>query len=137
MIKRGLPSSIAVISSVQGKIGTPLRTSYAASKHAVQGYFDSLRAELSPYRIKVTVVSPGYVSTNLSLNAVNADGSNYGKMDATTAGGMSPLIVAKETLLAIARGDADVILADCKTCAAVSAKSSMPDLLAKVLRSKK
>lgn len=50
----------------------------AASKHATQAFFDCLRAEVEQYDIEVTVVSPGYIQTNLSLNAVTADGSRYG-----------------------------------------------------------
>ncbi|KAE8283052.1 Dehydrogenase/reductase SDR family member 7B [Larimichthys crocea] len=57
---------IVVISSVQGKIAIPYRSSYAASKHATQAYFDCLRAEIDRHGIAVTVISPGYIRTNLS-----------------------------------------------------------------------
>lgn len=50
----------------------------AASKHATQAYFDCLRAEIERHRIPVTVISPGYIRTNLSVNAVTGDGSKYG-----------------------------------------------------------
>lgn len=50
----------------------------SASKHALQGYFDSLRAELGPRGVTVTVVSPGYIATQLSANAVQGDGSKHG-----------------------------------------------------------
>ena len=76
------------ISSVQGKLGTPYRTSYAASKFAVQGYCESLRSELASSNVSVHIVSPGYIRTNLSLSAVMGDGSSYSKMDETTANGM-------------------------------------------------
>jgi len=76
-------SSLSFVFSV---IGIPWRTSYAASKHALQGYFDGLRAELASKSVSVTIISPGYVRTSLSLNALNADGSKYNKMDDTTAG---------------------------------------------------
>ena len=75
------------ISSVQGKLGTPYRTSYAASKFAVQGYCESLRSELASSNVSVHIVSPGYIRTNLSLSAVMGDGSAYSKMDETTANG--------------------------------------------------
>uniref|UniRef100_A0A8C0VM16 Dehydrogenase/reductase SDR family member 7B n=1 Tax=Cyanistes caeruleus TaxID=156563 RepID=A0A8C0VM16_CYACU len=77
MIKRR-QGHIVAISSVQGKISIPFRSAYAASKHATQAFFDCLRAEVEQYDIEVTVVSPGYIQTNLSLNAVTADGSRYG-----------------------------------------------------------
>ncbi|XP_051905095.1 dehydrogenase/reductase SDR family member 7B isoform X2 [Hippocampus zosterae] len=69
---------IVVISSVQGKIAIPYRSAYAASKHATQAYFDCLRAEVERYGLFVTVISPGYIRTNLSANAVTGDGSKYG-----------------------------------------------------------
>lgn len=50
----------------------------AASKHATQAFFDCLRAEVEQHEVKVTVVSPGYIRTNLSVNAVTADGSRHG-----------------------------------------------------------
>lgn len=50
----------------------------SASKHALQGYFDSLRSELAPRGLDVTIVSPGYISTQLSVNALRGDGSQHG-----------------------------------------------------------
>lgn len=50
----------------------------AASKHATQAYFDCLRAEVERFGLHVSVISPGYIRTNLSLNAVTGDGSKYG-----------------------------------------------------------
>lgn len=67
---------IAVVSSVVGKIGTPLRSTYAASKHALHGWFDSLRAEVHDEGLRVTLVCPGYVNTNILSHAVLADGTS-------------------------------------------------------------
>ena len=131
-LMRGNRPAIGVISSVQGRLGIPLRTSYAASKHALQGYFDGLRAELAPYRASVTVISPGYIATNLSNNAVTADGSPYGRTDETTARGMLPQRCAQRSLLAIARGETDCLIADAKACAAVHARGMFPALLARM-----
>lgn len=64
---------IVGITSVQGKLSPPFRTSYAGSKHAFIGILDSLRSELYDYNIKVTNIMPGYVSTNLSKNAFAAN----------------------------------------------------------------
>lgn len=98
---------IVAISSVQGKIAIPYRSACklfplinpsvfficlirtvlktfctlwtdAASKHATQAYFDCLRAEVDRFGIHVSVISPGYIRTNLSINAVTGDGSKYG-----------------------------------------------------------
>ena len=78
-----------VITSIVGKIGTPLRSSYAASKHALHGFFDSLRAEVYQNNIKVTLACPGFVQTNVSLNALTGDGSPQNKMDVATNNGLT------------------------------------------------
>ena len=66
-------SQIVGITSVQGKLATSYRSSYASTKHALIGILDSLRSELHPYNIKVTNIMPGYVLTNISKNALAAD----------------------------------------------------------------
>jgi dehydrogenase/reductase SDR family member 7B len=99
------------ISSVQGLVGIPSRTSYAASKFAVQGYCESLRAELASSGVTVHVASPGYIRTNLSLSAVTGDGTNYGKMDDTTANGADPKDVAIIVLNSVAANKADFVVA--------------------------
>lgn len=126
--------SIGVVSSVQGKIGIPYRTSYAASKHALQGYFDGLRAELSQKHINITTISPGYVNTSLSLNALNADGTTYNKTDDTTANGMDPSELAMKILLNMADGVADILIADAKTRIGVLLKVLMPQLFASMMK---
>lgn len=65
---------IVAISSLAGKTGVPYRTAYSASKHAMQGFFDSLRLELDGTGIAVTVVSPGFVRTDIRAHALGADG---------------------------------------------------------------
>ena len=126
--------TIAVISSVQGKIGLPFRSAYSASKHAVQGYFDSLRAEIAASGIKVLVLSPGYVRTNLSLNALNADGSKYGQMDETTNAGMSPKSLAKVIARSIATGKEDVVQADLLSNVAIYLKATFPGILSMIMK---
>ena len=66
---------VLVISSVQGLLPTPWRSGYTASKHAVQAWADSLRSELCDTGVRVSVVSPGYVNTNLSRNALTSSGN--------------------------------------------------------------
>jgi short-subunit dehydrogenase len=70
---------IAVVSSLVGKFGTPLRSSYAASKHALHGWFDSLRAEVHDDGIGVTLACPGFVKTNVASNALYPDGTPLGE----------------------------------------------------------
>lgn len=65
---------IVGISSLTGKAGVPTRTGYAASKHAMAGFFDSLRIELAEYGISVTMIYPGFVATEVRKRACGADG---------------------------------------------------------------
>ncbi|KAL0272689.1 UNVERIFIED_CONTAM: hypothetical protein PYX00_005561 [Menopon gallinae] len=109
MIKRK-EGHIVVISSVQGLIGIPYRSAYAASKHALQGFFDCLRSEVGRHNINVTVVSPGYIKTKLSINALTGDGKQYGVMDPSTAGGYDPNEVAEISLRAILRGKKEIVI---------------------------
>jgi short-subunit dehydrogenase len=99
---------IVVISSLVGKFGTPLRSGYAAAKHALHGFFDSLRAEVAHHGIKVTLVCPGYIRTDISLHALRGDGSLHAKMDAGQAKGMPVERCAAEILKAIHRGREEV-----------------------------
>jgi len=127
--------SIIWISSVQGLIGTPFRTSYAASKFAVQGYCEALRSELSSSGVNVHCISPGYISTNLSLNAATGDGTKHGKMDETTANGADPSDVAVEILdSVVANSKSDfVVAASTSARAAIVLKLFAPRLLEKML----
>ena len=65
---------IVGIASLTALVGVPTRTGYAASKHAMRGFFDSLRIELSDSGVSVTMVYPGFVATGIRENATGADG---------------------------------------------------------------
>lgn len=99
---------IVVISSLVGKFGTPLRSGYAAAKHALHGFFDSLRAEVSRNGIKVTLVCPGYIRTDISLHALRGDGSYHAKMDSGQARGMPVEQCAAQILRALSRGKEEI-----------------------------
>jgi len=103
---------IVAISSVAGRIGPPLRSAYAAAKHGLIGYMDSLRAEVSNrHNIQVTNVLPGSVATNVSRNAMTADGSKRGKSDANIEGGSQPADCAKAILDAIVDNKPELLFA--------------------------
>ncbi|GFT78936.1 hypothetical protein NPIL_703371 [Nephila pilipes] len=102
---------ILAISSIQGKIAIPFRSAYSSSKHATQAFFDTLKSELSHTNVHVCVVSPGYVQTNLSLNAVTAEGKQYGVMDQTTANGMDPNEAAESIIIATEAQQSELVLA--------------------------
>ncbi len=81
---------IGIVSSIVGTFSTPKRTAYAASKHALHGYFDGLRAEVYDQGLRVTLICPGYVQTDVSRNALTADGSSYGLLSDSIRNGMAP-----------------------------------------------
>jgi short-subunit dehydrogenase len=87
MLARG-EGHLAVTSSVAGKVGAPLRTGYCAAKHAVMGFFDALRTEVAADGLQVTTITPGFIRTNVSKNALGADGTPTGTTDDDIAGGM-------------------------------------------------
>ena len=93
---------IVAISSVAGRIGAPLRTAYSAAKHGLIGYMDALRTEVSErHNIKVTNILPGSVATDVSRNALTADGSTRGISDANIDGGDDPMDCAQAILEAV------------------------------------
>ena len=93
-----------VISSVMGKIGTPMRSAYAAAKHALHGFFDCLRAEIWPFNAKVTIITPGYIRTNVSRNAVTATGTKLNEEGKNIGNGYPPDKTARQILRAIEKG---------------------------------
>jgi len=99
------------ISSIAGKVGVPLRTAYCAAKHGLIGYADALRAELSQTGIRVHVVCPGSVATDVSRNALNADGSRRGTSDKAIDEGIPPDDAAREIVDAMAEGARELIVA--------------------------
>lgn len=94
---------IVVISSLVGHFSTPLRSAYAASKHALHGFFDALRAEVYAEGLHVMLVCPGFIRTDISLHALTADGSPQNSMDAGQAGGLSPEECATRILAGLDR----------------------------------
>lgn len=89
MVSKG-GGHIAVTSSIVGKFGFPMRSAYSASKHALHGFYESLRAETSKDNIRVSVIIPGRIRTSISVNAIDKKGMSHGKMDEGQAKGMSP-----------------------------------------------
>lgn len=101
-----------MVSSLVGKFGTPLRSSYAASKHALHGFFDALRAELVNDGVTVTLVCPGFIKTNISVSALTGDGSKQGRVDRSLKnGGMPADECARKMVPAIEKNASEVIIA--------------------------
>jgi short-subunit dehydrogenase len=142
LTKAVLPSMLArksghlvPISSVIGHVGIPLRSAYAASKHALHGFFDALRAETEKDGIRVTIVCPGYIRTKVSENALRGDGSKYGQVDQTHANAMLPEDAAPRIIDGVAKNKLEVRVGG-KEIFAIALKRFAPGLIARVLRLK-
>ena len=119
---------IVAISSVAGRIGAPLRTAYSAAKHGLIGYMDALRTEVSLlHNIQVTNVLPGSVATNVSRNALTADGSTRGKSDEKIDSGDDPMDCAKVILDAISNNLPEVVFAQGMELELAKMRHSDPD----------
>ena len=110
MVKAG-GGRIVAISSVAGIVGAPMRSAYCAAKHGLIGYHDALRAENEHLGVQVHVVAPGSVRTDVSRNALTADGSRRGVSDAVIDNGMPPAQAAEAILAGIEAGKRELILA--------------------------
>lgn len=108
---------LVVISSVQGKVSKARRSAYSASKHALHGYFDALRAEVAAAGITVTIICPGYVQTNLSYSALGAQGDTHSQLDPGQARGISPEACAAAILRAVTAKKAEVAIGGWETWA--------------------
>ncbi|WP_316832520.1 SDR family oxidoreductase [Pedobacter aquatilis] len=135
MIKNG-GGQIVVVSSLVGKFGTKLRSAYAASKHALHGYFDSLRSEVYNKNISITIVCPGFIKTNVSVNALTASGNSQGTMDDAQANGMEAKDCAFEIIKAINMKKEEVYIGG-KETKAIWMKRFFPNFFSKKIREAK
>ena len=125
-----------VVTSLVGKFGSPYRSSYAGAKHALHGFFDTLRAEHHQDGISVTLICPGFIRTKVSINAVTGDGTPLGEMDQAQDQGMSPEACAKALFRAMKNKKEEVYIGGKETLA-VYLKRFLPGLFSKILRSAK
>ena len=102
--------TIAVTTSIAGRFGFPLRCAYSSSKHALYGFFETLRAEYYSKGIRVTLGCPGRVRTDISLNARDKGGKPHGVMDPGQASGLSAQKAARRIIRAIGRGRREVLV---------------------------
>jgi len=101
---------IVMISSIAGRIGAPLRTGYSAAKHALAGFTEAARAELWRDGLRFTTVFPGYVRTNIALNALSGDGRLHGVTDKNIAGGIEAADCADLIWSAVEDGEEEVFM---------------------------
>lgn len=124
-----------VTSSVAGKIGTKQRSGYCASKHALHGFFDALRAETADAGLRVTLVCPGYIQTSISLHALGPGGQVHGKMDDNQAKGMTAHEFARQLLRAVLQRKEEVYIGGSETYG-IYLKRFLPGLLSRILRNR-
>ena len=124
---------IAVTTSIAGRFGFPLRCAYSASKHALNGFFETLRAENSDKGISVTLVCPGRVRTNISFNALDKGGEKHAVMDPGQDSGLSAEKAAKVIVRAIDRRRNEVLVGQ-RELVMVYIKRFFPDLCARLAR---
>ncbi|CUA84799.1 SDR family oxidoreductase [Pseudidiomarina woesei] len=101
---------IVTVSSVAGKVGTKLRSGYNGAKFGVIGFMDSLRAEMKQHELVVTSILPGFINTQVAHNSLTGDGSALGHEDPDNAGGISAEACARQSLQAIAKQKAEVVV---------------------------
>jgi len=135
MVKKGY-GHIVAISSLTGKFGSPFRSGYAASKHALHGFFDSLRAEHYKNNIFVTLVLPGFIRTNISINAVTETGEALNQMDEAQENGMSPDTCARKIVRGVEKQKLELLIGG-KEILGVYIKRFLPNLFAKIIRKAK
>lgn len=93
----------AVVTSIAGIVGVPGRSAYAASKHALHGFFDSLRAEQYPCPIDVTIIMPGFINTSITAKELRGNGEQNGAVEKSHRLGMSSQKCAGKIIRKLAR----------------------------------
>lgn len=132
MLKGG-SGKIVVISSIAGKFGFYLRSSYSAAKHALHGYFESLRLETEKKGINVLLVCPGKIKTNISFSASSAEGKAHNQMDPSHENAMSAEECAKEIINGIINNKEEIFVGG-KELLVVKIKRFFPNLFGKLIR---
>lgn len=127
---------IVVVSSIAGKFGFYLRSTYSATKHALHGYFESLRLEYEKQGIYVSMVCPGKVKTNVSINAIGKDGKAHQKMDESHQNAMSAESAAIKILKGISQQKGEIYVGG-KELLMVYFKRYCPALFNRLIRKQK
>lgn len=123
---------IVVVSSIAGKFGFYLRSTYSAAKHALHGYFESLRLETESKGIKVIMVCPGKIRTNISINATTSTGA-HGKMDESHENAMSAEECARKIITGISNNSEEILIGG-KEIKAVTLRRFFPKWFGRIIR---
>lgn len=120
---------VAIMASVAGKIGVGQRTGYCAAKHAVMGFFDALRAEAVHHGVRVTTITPGFIRTDVSVNALDAHGQPFGRTDADIENGMEVGKCARAILAGLRKGSPEIAVGEGPEMKALWLKRLVPKLV--------
>ncbi|MBL7910477.1 MAG: SDR family oxidoreductase [Bacteroidia bacterium] len=132
-MKRQKSGHIIAISSIAGKFGFYLRSSYSAAKHALHGFYESLRLETEAFGIKTMIVCPGKIKTNVSFNAVTASGAAHNKMDESHENALSAEACADQIIAGILNNKEEIYIGG-KEILMVKIKRFFPKLFSKLIR---
>lgn len=125
--------SVVVISSIAGKFGFFLRSSYSAAKHALHGYFESFRLETEKYGIKTLIVCPGKIKTNISVNAKGPEGKTHNQMDESHQNAMSAEECAEKIINAIEKNKVEIFIGG-HELRALTLRRFFPSLFSRLIR---
>lgn len=129
--------TVVVVSSILGKMVTPKQSAYNSSKHALHGFFDTLRAEYQDKNIKVLLVCPGFVNTNVAKNSLDKNGNPINKNNNLIASGLDPLVVAEEVVKALRNNEEEIVVSGGKEKFALLVKRLAPGLFSKYIAGNK
>ncbi|PYE36434.1 SDR family NAD(P)-dependent oxidoreductase [Psychrobacter fozii] len=136
MIAQG-GGKIVMVSSIAGLLGTQYRGAYSAAKAAIHMWANSLRAELHDQGIEVATIFPGFIQTNVSINALTGDGSAQGTMDDATKKGLTAAVFAKQAVKALLKEEEYIVISGPKEKFATKVNRISPPKLYKLIRESK
>uniref|UniRef100_A0A8C5RA30 Dehydrogenase/reductase SDR family member 7C n=1 Tax=Leptobrachium leishanense TaxID=445787 RepID=A0A8C5RA30_9ANUR len=120
---------IVLVNTIQGKLGVPFRAAYAASKHAIQGFFDCLRAEVEEFDVFVSTISPTFIrSYHVQPQPGNWEASIWKFFFRKLSYGVHPVEVAEEVLRTVSRRKQEVFMANPIPKAALYVRTFLPEL---------
>lgn len=124
---------IVVISSLSGKYGVPKLSAYAASKHALHGFYDSLRTETAGMNVKISMIIPGFIKTPIGNHAKDGQGNAYGKVILANEQGMNPEVCAEKIMKAILKEKEETLIGGTEVFS-VYLHRFFPKLFSKIIR---
>lgn len=133
LINESKKANIVLISSVVGSFGFPQRSAYSASKHALEGFFESWMMEKTNDKVHFTIVAPGRINTNISYSALKADGTAHQLLDKGQENGITPENCARKIINGFTRNKRKVYIAK-QELVLVALRKCVPFLFFKLVK---